>query len=252
MEDIRNTQGRIHSLQSMGTVDGPGVRFVAFLSGCPLRCKCCHNPDTWDMMSGHEISATELVDKAERCRAYFGEKGGITLSGGEPLCQSEFALAVFKLCKEKNINTCLDTSGIYLNESIEEMLEFCDRVLLDIKYTSDELYKENVSEFSSLSAVLEFLSYLNKKGIPVTLRQVVIPSINDTSENFNALKKIALNFPCVDSVELLPFRKICKVKYDEMGIVFPFEDIPEGNAEQIKKVEEELNFQLFSADVKNV
>ena len=127
--------GRVHSFQSLGTLDGPGVRFVAFLQGCPLCCGCCHNPDTWDALGGTEYSAEEIVRRARRCRAYWGKEGGITLSGGEPLLQRAFAAEIFRLCRAENINTCLDTSGCVAAQSCEDVLKNTDRVLLDIKYT---------------------------------------------------------------------------------------------------------------------
>jgi pyruvate formate lyase activating enzyme len=217
--------GRIHSIQSLGTVDGPGVRFVVFLQGCLLRCSCCHNPDTWEINGGHEKSSIEIVSKAERFKEYFGKEGGITISGGEPLLQSEFSEEIFSLCKEKGINTCLDTSGCILSDSVKKLLEVTDRVLLDIKYTTNEDYLKYVG--CSIKKPLEFLEYLQMKNIPTTIRQVVIPTINDTVVNSSALKKIADKYTCVDKIELLPFRKICQSKYDSLGIKFPFEHIPE-------------------------
>ena len=180
--------GKIHSVFSGGTVDGPGVRFVVFLSGCPLRCKCCHNPDTWDFNGGMLYSAENIVKKAKRYREYFGENGGITLSGGEPVCQAEFSAEIFRLCKENGINTCLDTSGAVVNASVLKLLRLTDRVLLDIKYTDSELYKENVG--MELNAALLFLDTLQQMNIPTTLRQVIVPGINDTKENFSALENI--------------------------------------------------------------
>ena len=132
-------KGKIHSFQSLGTIDGPGVRFVIFMQGCPLRCGCCHNPDTWAFEGGSHYTAREVMDKAKRYREYFGKDGGITVSGGEPLMQVEFVLELFKLCKIEGINTCLDTSGCLLNSQIIELLKFTDRVLLDVKYTDEEL-----------------------------------------------------------------------------------------------------------------
>ena len=219
-----NISGRIHSFQSLGTLDGPGVRFVAFLQGCPLRCACCHNPDTWDMSGGQEFSAETVVQKALRCRPYFGQDGGITLSGGEPLLQKEFAEEIFRCCKEENLHTCLDTSGCIPPESCENLLSLTDRVLLDIKYTDENSYRKHVG--CSLSAPLAFLKALNEKKIPTTLRQVIIPSLNDTEENVLALLQIAKTHTCVDKIELLPFRKICQTKYDAMGIEFPLAHIP--------------------------
>ena len=227
-------KGIIHSLQSMGTVDGPGVRFVVFMQGCNLRCSCCHNPDTWNMKEGKEYSASEVFERVLRCREYFGKEGGITLSGGEPLLQPEFALELFKLCHGESINTCLDTSGSVMNEQITELLKETDRVLLDVKYTNDELYTKHVG--CQLGIVLEFLEYLDTKNIPTTLRQVIIPTLNDSEENARELKRLADSHPSVDKIELLPFKKICQVKYDEMGIAFPLADFPTPSPELMKKL----------------
>ena len=135
-------KGRISSFQTLGTLDGPGVRFVAFLQGCPLRCVCCHNPETWDKNGGTQYTAKEVVERAERYKEYFGKEGGITLSGGEPLLQIEFVTEVFRLAHEKGINTCLDTSGCIINEKTEELLDYTDYCLLDIKYTTDREYRQ--------------------------------------------------------------------------------------------------------------
>lgn len=232
-------KGKIHSFQSLGTVDGPGIRFVVFMQGCNLRCCCCHNPDTWDMSDGTEYTAEEILTKVLRFREYFGETGGITLSGGEPLLQSEFAYELFRICHENGINTCLDTSGSILNDDVKALLRETDRVLLDIKYTDDVQYLKYVG--CSLKKPKEFLSYLNEKNIPVTLRQVIIPTVNDNEENVLKLRNIAEKYPCVDKIELLPFRKICQVKYDEMGIEFPFKDIPLPTKETMDKLNSILN-----------
>ena len=231
---LNKTQGLIHSIQSLGTVDGPGVRFVLFLKGCNLRCAYCHNPDTWDFDGAINYTAEEIVNKALRCKEYFGAKGGITISGGEPLLQAEFAKEVFALSKSSDINTCLDTSGTVLNDEVKTLLDVTDRVLLDIKFTTDEEYKQYVG--CSLNTPLEFLEYLNQRSIPTTLRQVIIPTINDTNENILALKEIVTAHPCVDKIELLPFRKICQVKYDKMGIPFPLSHIPEPSKDTMDKL----------------
>ncbi len=226
--------GYLHSIQTLGTVDGPGTRFVAFLQGCPLRCGCCHNPDTWDA-GGEAITPAELVDKALRYRAYWGKEGGITLSGGEPLLQPAFVQEVFALCRERGIHTCLDTSGCILTEEVKAVLAVADRVLLDYKYVTDADYRVYVG--CSLASVQAFLTYLNEQSIPTTLRQVTIPTLNDTAEAVTALRAVAKAHPCVDKVELLPFRKICQVKYDQMGVDFPFAHLPEPTPEKM----EELN-----------
>jgi len=213
-------KGRIHSIQTLGTVDGPGVRFVVFLQGCNLRCSCCHNPDTWNFSAGIEYTPDDIIKKVLRYKEYFGEDGGITVSGGEPLLQAEFVYELFKLCKENGVNTCLDTSGSIMNDSVKKMLSVTDRVLLDIKYTDEDSYKKYVG--CSLKNVLDFLSVLDIMGICVTVRQVVIPDVNTGDANFVRLKKIVAENPVIDKVELLPFRKICSVKYDNMKIDFPF------------------------------
>ncbi len=226
--------GRIHSFQSLGTLDGPGVRYVVFFQGCNLRCSCCHNPDTWDIDAGQEFTPEEIIEKAVRFKEYFGKEGGITLSGGEPLLQSEFAKEIFILAHENGINTCLDTSGSILNDTVRELLSHTDRVLLDIKYVNEEGYRSYVG--CDIARVLRFLGYLEEAYIPTTLRQVVIPSINDDEGSVKELGKIAAAHKCVDKVELLPFKKICQTKYDNMGIKFPFADIPTPTKEQMQKL----------------
>lgn len=229
-----SVKGRIHSIQSLGTLDGPGVRFVVFFQGCNLRCGCCHNPDTWDFAGGTLSDAKEIVAKAVRFREYFGNEGGITLSGGEPILQAEFACEIFKLCHEQGINTCLDTSGNILTEPVKRLLGHTDRVLLDVKYTDDEQYSANVG--CSLNSVLEFLDYLDGHNIVTALRQVIIPTLNDTEENVLKLKAIAKEHKNVDKIELLPFRKICQTKYDNMKIRFAFGNLPTPDAETMKKL----------------
>lgn len=227
------TKGRVHSIQSLGTVDGPGVRFVLFMQGCPLRCCCCHNPDTWDHKGGKEYTPEEIVERVKRYKEYFGEKGGITVSGGEPLLQPEFVYELFSLCHSEGINTCLDTSGCLLDDNVKKLLTVTDRVLLDIKYTNDELYRLHVG--CGYKPVIAFLNYLDEQLIPTTVRQVVIPNINTDDVNYSILNEIRRDHSCVDKIELLPFKKICQVKYDSMGIVFPFADIKEPSADEIKK-----------------
>ena len=224
--------GYIHSLQSLGTVDGPGVRFVAFLQGCPLRCSCCHNPDTWFFDGGTEYTPEQLVEKVLRYREYFGQDGGITLSGGEPLIQAEFVRDVFTLCKQAGIHTCLDTSGCVLNDKVKQVLAVTDRVLLDYKYTNEGDYQAHVG--CSIEPVKTFLAYLNEQEIPTTLRQVIIPTLNDTEDNAVALSAVAKAHPCVDKVELLPFRKLCQTKYDSLKLPFPLLHLPEAKRETVE------------------
>ena len=233
--------GKINSIQTLGTLDGPGVRFVAFLQGCPLRCGCCHNPETRDFNVGKVYTAEHLVDTAARYREYFGEHGGITLSGGEPLLQAKFAARVFELCHKRGINTCLDTSGCIFNDDVKRLLSATDRVLLDIKYTNADDYLKYVG--CELGTVLDFLNYLNKHNIKTTLRQVIIPTLNDTEENVFKLIEIAKTHPCIDKPELLPFKKICQAKYDNMRIHFPFSHLPTPTGEKMRTLESFLKNQ---------
>ena len=225
--------GRIHSFQSLGTVDGPGVRCVVFMQGCPLRCVCCHNPDTWDFGGGEETDCDALVHKIMRFKNYI-QNGGVTVSGGEPLMQAEFVTEFFKNLKALGIHTVLDTSGCVWNEKISELLNYTDLVLLDYKYADADSYfkytkcrKENVDFF---------LNQLEERHIPVWLRRVIIPELTDSESDAEQLKGIAEKYSCVEKTELLPFRKLCIEKYKALDIPFPLSDTPEPSAEQIEKL----------------
>lgn len=228
----KTVKGRISSFQTLGTLDGPGVRFVAFLQGCPLRCACCHNPETWEIMGGNEYSAEEIVKKAERYKEYFGTDGGITLSGGEPLLQPEFTAEIFRLCREFGINTCLDTSGYRFDTEIEKILDYTDYCMLDIKYTDADAYKRYTG--CEMDRPLQFLKLLNERKIPTVIRQVIIGGINDGEENIKRLGGIIGQYSCVEKTELLPFRKLCSEKYERLGIDFPFAEIPETDSRKIE------------------
>lgn len=232
-------KGRVNSFQSLGAVDGPGVRFVVFFKGCPLNCLCCHNPETKPFDGGEEFTAEQIVEKALRYKEYFGEKGGITLSGGEPIAQPEFAAEIFRLCKEKNIHTCLDTSGYTLNDGVKELLKYTDLVLLDIKYTNETDYLKNAG--AQYGEVLRFLEYLKSQNIPAWIRQVIIPTLNDSEENILKLKEIVKNYPNIEKTELLPFRKLCQTKYDNLKLEFPLKDIPEPTKKEIENLKHILN-----------
>lgn len=217
-----NIYGKYNSIQTLGTVDGPGVRFVLFMQGCPLHCGYCHNPETREINNaGITANVPQIMEKVLRCRAYFGEKGGITVSGGEPLLQAKFVTELFRACHKENINTCLDTSGCLMNNYTEELLRETDLVLLDIKMTSDEQYKNYIG--CSLAKPVEFLGMLNSLKVPTWIRQVIVCGVNDDDRNIKRLAHIASSNECVKRVELLPFKKLCVTKYREMGIPFPFD-----------------------------
>lgn len=227
--------GRVSSLQTLGTLDGPGVRFVVFMQGCPLRCGCCHNPETWKASAGTEYTADELVRRIIKYKEYFGREGGVTLSGGEPLLQPEFSAEIFRLCKKTGINTCLDTSGCILNEAVNELLKYTDYCMLDIKYCTDEQYKSYVG--CGIEGPIEFLEHLNEAGITTRLRQVTVPGLNDSPESIEFLNSLKAKYQCVERIELLPFRKLCVTKYQKLGLEFPFSRIPEPSPDDMKKLE---------------
>ena len=205
--------GRIHSIQTLGTVDGPGVRFLVFMQGCPLRCAYCHNPDTWDARGGKEMDATEIAKKATRYRAYFGKEGGITVSGGEPLLQAGFVRELFTLCKKAGLHTALDTSGCIWNDEVEKLLEVTDLVLLDHKMPDEQRYRAHIG--CGIAVPERFLDELNARGIPTWIRRVIVTGVNDTPADNRALFALKDTHPCVKRIELLPFHKICYTKYEQ-------------------------------------
>lgn len=228
-------EGRISSCESLGAVDGPGIRFVVFFQGCPLRCVCCHNPETWDVKGGQVVTVEQLLKQLFRYRSYFGTEGGITASGGEPLLQSEFVAELFSRCKEAGISTALDTSGCCWYPAVERLLEVTDLVLLDVKYMNEEDYRRYTG--GSFAQTLRFLDALEQRNLPTWLRQVVIPSLNDSKESVDKLRALAQTYHCVKKAELLPFRKLCLSKYETMGLTFPLADFPECTPEHIKELE---------------
>lgn len=225
--------GKIHSIQSLGTVDGPGVRTVVFMQGCPLRCGYCHNPDTWDPNSGETVDTAEVFAKIKRFRPYFGPEGGVTVSGGEALLQPDFVRELFALCKNESIHTALDTSGCLWNEQVESLLDVTDLALLDIKMTTDADYREYVG--CSLEKPLFFLSKLEEKGIPAWIRHVVVPGLTDAPENIRRLRDLLKGYSYIQKVEFLPFHKICVPKYEKMGIPFPFDRFPAASKDQAEQ-----------------
>lgn len=227
---------RVHAFQSMGTVDGPGVRAVIFLQGCPLRCACCHNPDTWDPAGGINTDLDTLLHRIERCRPYFGPAGGVTVSGGEPLMQAKALLPLFRRLREKGIHTALDTSGCRLDDAVRTLLAETDLVLLDYKYTNDTDYRRYVG--MPMDDVDHFLAYLQEKGIETWLRHVYIPTLNDNDASLSRLCEIGKAHTCVTRIELLPFRRLCLEKYREMGIPFPLADSREPTAAELDALRE--------------
>lgn len=231
--------GNIHSIQTLGTVDGPGVRCVVFFQGCPLRCACCHNPDTWKKGEGTPFTAEELLEKILRIKPYFGKDGGVTLSGGEPLLQPEFAAELLQLCRQNGIHTALDTSGCIFNDHSKKLIELSDLILLDIKFKNEDLYQNYTG--GSLKTVLEFLRFSKSMKKTVWIRQVILPGINDAEQDITELCELLKPFQCIEKLELLPFRKLCLEKYRMLGIPFVFETLPEADPQAVVELQALVN-----------
>ena len=217
-------KGRVSSLQSLGTVDGPGLRYVIFLQGCPLRCVYCHNPETWDPAGGREYAPEELVEKVLRCRAYFGEQGGVTVSGGEPLLQAPFVAELFRQLKEAGIHTALDTSGAGDLQQAAQVLDWTDLVLLDLKFPDEAGYRRYCR--GSWAQTQAFAALAGEKHVPLWVRHVVVPGLNDSLEDLRAIKAQAESLPGFQKLEWLPFHNMCLEKYQQLGLPFPLAGTP--------------------------
>ena len=241
MEDFDKTKyGKIHSIETFGTVDGPGIRFVVFMQGCLLKCKYCHNRDTWNKNGGKLISLDELVNKIERYIPYIlPSGGGVTITGGEPLLQAKFLITLFKELKNRNIPTAIDTSGMVdLNDEIKELLSLTDLVLLDIKHINDEKCKDLVG--SSNKKELTFARYLSDNSIPVWIRQVIIPGITDDQKDLLKLKALISSLSNVKKIELMPYHELGKFKWENLGLKYELEGISSATNEDIERVKKIL------------
>lgn len=226
---------KVHSIESFGTVDGPGIRFVIFLQGCHLQCKYCHNRDTWDINSGIYKSLDELFEKIIRYKNYICPRGGVTITGGEPLLQAKFIYELFVKLKKEGIHTCIDTSGmVSLTNDIKKVLELTDLVLLDIKHINNDKCKELVGK--SNKQELDFARYLSDNNIPIWIRQVIIPGITDNEEDLLELKNFVESLNSVEKIELLPYHDLGKFKWKKLGFDYPLEGIRTATDEDIKKV----------------
>ncbi len=228
--------GYIHSVQSFSTLDGPGIRSVVFMSGCPLRCQYCHNPDTWNI-GGERMTPRELVNKLARFLPYT-KKGGVTFSGGEPLMQAEFISDCAALLKEYKLHIAIDTSGAVYNDSVIKLLNKVDLALLDVKFTTEEDYRKYTG--GSLETTLHFLERLDRRNIPTWIRHVVVPGINDNAEDVLKLKELVRPYSVVKQIDLLPFSKLCVSKYEKLGLDFPLKDTPELDNTKLRELEELL------------
>lgn len=217
-------EGRISSVQSLGAVDGPGLRYVVFLQGCPLRCAYCHNPETWAADGGEVQSVESLTAAILRYKPYFGDTGGVTVSGGEPLLQPEFTAALFESLHENGIHTALDTSGAGDLHRARAVLLHTDLVLCDLKFADEAAYQAHCG--GSLSHTLAFLRLTEEMGVPLWIRHVVAPGLTDTPSSIREIKRLANGFSNLQKLEWLPFKNVCGSKYELLGLPFPMGEKP--------------------------
>lgn len=235
--------GLIHSLETFGTVDGPGVRFVVFFQGCPMRCLYCHNPDSWHLKDGQEMGADEIIARFERNRSFY-RTGGITATGGEPMVQMDFLIELFEKAKAKGIHTCLDTSGILfpadpdseVYEKIERLMKVTDLVMLDIKHINDTKHHSLTGQSNRL--ILAFARYLNAIEKPVWIRHVVVPGITYKKEHLIKLGEFLKTLSNIEKIEVLPYHTMGKAKYENLGYDYPLADTPQLTKEQAKEAKE--------------
>ncbi|HHV74995.1 MAG TPA: pyruvate formate lyase-activating protein [Thermoanaerobacterium sp.] len=231
--------GKIHSIETCGTVDGPGIRYVVFMQGCPLRCAYCHNPDTWDYSGGKEVSTDEIFNDAIRYIPYMkASGGGVTLTGGEPTLQPEFCEDLFKKLKASVIHTALDTSGYVNIDKVKGLVKYTDLFLLDIKHIDDEGHKKLTGV--SNKKTLEFAKYLSDEGKKMWIRHVIVPGITDDMEEIKKLADFVSSLKNVDRVEILPYHKMGVYKYEALGIPYSLKGINPPDTSKIEEIKEEF------------
>ncbi len=229
--------GRIHSIETFGTVDGPGIRFVIFVQGCPMRCLYCHNPDSWYRRGGQEMSVEELLTQIRKYKNYYKKDGGVTVSGGEPLAQIDFVIELFEALKKENIHTCLDTSGVLFRNDPEILAQFdkllavTDLVMLDIKHIDPQCHKELTGHTNA--NILDFARYLDKKNIPVWIRHVLVPTITAEEQYLIKLKEFLNTLNNVEKIEVLPYHTLGVHKYEKLGLEYKLQGINSPTQEQI-------------------
>ena len=240
----KNNYARVHSIETLGTVDGPGIRFVVFMQGCILKCKYWHNRDTWECNVGNKYNANQILKKILRCKPYIDEtNGGVTASGGEPLLQSEFLIELFKKCKEEGIHTAIDTAGsIPINNSIKELLNYTDLVILDIKHINNKKCMD-LTGYSNENE-LKFAKYCSKNNITMWIRQVLVPGYTDDLNDLRKTRKFINKLKNVERVEVLPYHDLGKSKWEKIGIPYPLSNVKIPTEKEIEIAKEilEINY----------
>ena len=226
-------KGRIHSVETCGTVDGPGIRYILFTQGCPLRCKYCHNPDTWRLQDGKEVDTDSLISEIVRYKPYMQfSGGGLTVSGGEPLLQPDFVKDLFMKCKQNGIHTCIDTSGFISVEKADPVLDYTDLVLLDIKSYNPAVYKDLTGV--PLDPTLAFANHLRERNIPVWIRYVLVPNLTDNVEDIENLAAFLSELGNVERLDILPFHKMGEFKWEQLGYEYSLTDTEEPTKESVQ------------------
>ena len=229
--------GRIHSIESFGSADGPGVRYIVFLQGCRMRCRYCHNPDTWSLQSGEEQTPEEVLQKALRYKSYWGKNGGITVSGGEALLQIDFVTELFRLAKEKGVHTTIDTSGNPFTregeffEKFQELMKYTDLFLLDIKHIDPEAHKDLTGHTNE--NILDLAQYLSEQNKPVWIRHVLVPGITTDEAYLRKLQAFIETLNNVERVEVLPYHTLGVFKWKELGIPYSLEGVSSPSKEEV-------------------
>lgn len=240
--------GKIHSFESFGTVDGPGIRFVVFLQGCPMRCRYCHNPDTWDAGGGQAYTAEEVAREALKYKSYFADNGGVTVSGGEPLLQLDFLIELFTLLKRKNIRTCVDTSGACFDEDdprYEKLLAVTDLFLLDIKHIDDDAHRALTGR--SNVKPLAFAKYLSGHGKPMWIRHVLVPGVTDDDGALRRLRGFLDTLQTVERVEVLPYHTMGVQKYRALGLEYSLDGTEPPAKERVENAKRILGAGKYAA-----
>ena len=241
--------GYVHSTESFGTVDGPGIRFVVFMQGCRMRCEFCHNPDTWNIGTGTPYTAQEMFDKAIDYKEYWGDKGGITVSGGEPMLHIDFLIDFFKLAKEHGVHTTLDTCGQPFTKDepfysrFDELMQYTDLVLMDIKHIDSDFHRKYTGHPNE--NILAMAKDLSERGIPMWIRHVLVPGRSDFNQDLEKLSRFIDQLGSVDKVEVLPYHKLGVYKYEELGIPYKLEGTEPPSPERVENAQRILKTKKY-------
>ncbi|MBM7557602.1 pyruvate formate-lyase-activating protein [Halanaerobacter jeridensis] len=242
------TTGYIHSVESFSTQDGPGIRYVVFMQGCPLRCKYCHNPDTWQKNKGEQISISTMMEKIKSCQPYFNKQGGVTISGGEPTLQIDFVADLLTACKEEGIHTALDTSGYVKQDEFKKLLPNLDLVLLDLKHLDDKQHQDLTGV--SNQKTLDLIKLLESERQPYWIKHVIVPGITDDLDKIKELASYLKSLSYLKKVQLLPYHRLGVHKWEELGLDYQLSETEPPSEEKLEKIKEIIKQQNIKVEIK--